>query len=83
MPTACAILAVGMLVLALANQLIVAMGGALCCGAGYALYNVTVMTARQQLTPDQLRGRVSSLGRSVSWGVLPLGSLGGGCSRAP
>jgi MFS family permease len=77
-PTACAILAVGMLVLALANQLIVAMGGALCCGAGYALYNVTVMTARQQLTPDQLRGRVSSLGRSVSWGVLPLGSLGGG-----
>jgi len=77
-PAACAVLAGGMLVVALASQLIVAMGGALCCGAGYALYNVTATTVRQQLIPDQLRGRVSSLSRSVSWGVLPLGSLGGG-----
>ena len=77
-PAACAVLAGGMLVVALASQLIVAMGGALCCGAGYALYNVTATTVRQQLIPDKLRGRVSSLSRSVSWGVLPLGSLGGG-----
>jgi MFS family permease len=77
-PVACAIIAAGMLVLASASLLIVAMIGSLCVGAGYGLYNVTVTTARQQLTPDKWRGRVDSLNRSVSWGVLPLGSLGGG-----
>lgn len=77
-PASCAILAVGMLVLTIASHLVVAMGGALCCGAGYGLYNVTATTARQQMTPDNLRGRVSSVGRTLAWGVLPLGSLGGG-----
>jgi MFS family permease len=75
---ACLVIATGMAVLALAGGLVPALGGALCTGAGYAIYNVTVTTLRQRLTPAERRGRADSFHRTVAWGVLPIGSLVGG-----
>lgn len=41
-------------------------------------WNVVSVTLRQTLTPDALRGRVSSAARMVSWGSQPLGAVMGG-----
>ncbi|HEY5579195.1 MAG TPA: MFS transporter [Acidimicrobiia bacterium] len=50
--------------------------------AGYGLFstswNVVSVTLRQELTPDQLRGRVASVARLLAWGTQPLGALLGG-----
>jgi MFS family permease len=77
-PLACLVVTAGMVLIAVANGLLVAIIGSVCTGIGFALYNVTVVTARQELTPDKWRGRADSLSRSVAWGVLPAGSLLGG-----
>ncbi|MEV8633624.1 MFS transporter [Streptosporangium sp. NPDC051023] len=42
------------------------------------IYNVTIITLRQAVTPDHLLGRVVATVRMVSWGALALGSLAGG-----
>lgn len=41
-------------------------------------WNVVSVSLRQTLTPDALRGRVSSAARMVSWGAQPLGAIVGG-----
>jgi len=41
-------------------------------------WNVVSVSLRQNLTPDGLRGRVSSAARMVSWGTQPLGAVVGG-----
>ena len=41
-------------------------------------WNVVSVSLRQTLTPDELRGRVSSAARMVSWGTQPLGAVMGG-----
>lgn len=41
-------------------------------------YNVIVMTRRQHLTPDALRGRVHTSMRVLIWGTMPLGALAAG-----
>lgn len=41
-------------------------------------WNVVSVSLRQNLTPDALRGRVSSAARMVSWGTQPLGAVVGG-----
>lgn len=46
--------------------------------AGDALYNVTVSSLRQSLTPDRLLGRVAASARFVFWGAQPFGALLGG-----
>ena len=47
-------------------------------GAGSAVWRVICAVLRQRLTPAELIGRVSSAGRAISWGVLPLGAALGG-----
>ena len=47
-------------------------------GIGVALWNVIVISLRQQLTPDALLGRMNSCYRLVAWGTIPLGNLAGG-----
>lgn len=47
-------------------------------GIGVALWNVSVVTVRQRLTPPALLGRVVSAYRLVSWGAMPVGALAGG-----
>ncbi|MFE7129659.1 MFS transporter [Streptomyces sp. NPDC057638] len=44
-------------------------------GFGGGLWNVTVVTLRQQLIPDELLGRVSSASRLIAWGGMPLGAV--------
>jgi predicted MFS family arabinose efflux permease len=46
--------------------------------AGGTTYNVIVMTRRQHLTPDALRGRVHTSMRVLIWGTMPLGALAAG-----
>lgn len=40
--------------------------------------NVNGITVRQQLTPDEMQGRVNTTGRMISWGGTPFGALIGG-----
>lgn len=40
--------------------------------------HVLAVTARQQLCPDRLLGRVSATMELMTWGVMPLGALAGG-----
>jgi predicted MFS family arabinose efflux permease len=47
-------------------------------GFQVTLWNVTVVSLRQELVPDRLRGRVAGASRLVTWGVQPLGALAGG-----
>ncbi len=42
------------------------------------LYNVSVVSLRQLVTPADLQGRTAAAGRVVIWGAQPLGALGGG-----
>ena len=47
-------------------------------GIGIGVANSHAITVRQLATPDQLRGRVNSAYRLISWGAIPVGaSLGG------
>ncbi|MGH3679249.1 MAG: hypothetical protein ACRDT2_03045 [Natronosporangium sp.] len=39
------------------------------------VYNVTQVSFRQALTPDQLLGRMNATIRFVVWGTMPLGGL--------
>jgi predicted MFS family arabinose efflux permease len=45
-----------------------------------ASWNVVVISLRQELTPDELRGRVASDARTLAFGAVPLGALLGGAS---
>jgi MFS family permease len=40
--------------------------------------NVNGITVRQQLTPDEMQGRVNTTGRMIAWGGTPFGALVGG-----
>ena len=56
------------------------LAGIFMVGFGFTMtgWNVVSVSLRQELTPDDLRGRVSSASRMISWGVQPLGALTGG-----
>jgi hypothetical protein len=47
-------------------------------GAALAVQLVSYMTLRALITPDELLGRVSSVSRTVTVGLQPLGMLAGG-----
>jgi MFS family permease len=47
-------------------------------GVGSTLYNVTVISLRQAITPDHLLGRVVASARMVAVGTQPVGALIGG-----
>jgi MFS family permease len=42
---------------------------------GVVLYNVSVISLTQALTPERLLGRVNASRRFIVWGTIPLGSL--------
>ena len=56
----------------------VAGGILLTWGSLVTAWNVIAVTLRQSLTPDRLRGRVSSASRLIAWGAQPFGALLGG-----
>lgn len=42
---------------------------------GSMLWNVVAVPLRQRLTPPELLGRVNSVYRFISWGMIPLGAI--------
>ncbi|MFC6017943.1 MFS transporter [Plantactinospora solaniradicis] len=40
--------------------------------------SINGITVRQQLTPDELQGRVNTTGRMIAWGGTPFGAIVGG-----
>ena len=55
--------------------------GAVCfavSAGSISVFNVQVMSVRQALVPEHLFGRVQGAYRTVLWGGIPLGTLGGG-----
>ncbi|WP_207757453.1 MFS transporter [Nonomuraea cypriaca] len=45
---------------------------------GWPMFNVTVISFRQSVTPDHLLGRVNATMRTIAWSALALGALLGG-----
>jgi MFS family permease len=43
-----------------------------------SVFNITLISARQQMAPDALQGRVNATMRFLNWFTLPFGSLLGG-----
>ena len=60
-----------------ADPLLLGAVGAACAFIG-PLWNVVIVTYVTVLVPDELLGRVTSAVMTLSWGVLPLASLGAG-----
>ncbi|MFI5611569.1 MFS transporter [Amycolatopsis sp. NPDC051903] len=57
----------------------VVLGALLACnGFATTLWSVVTVSLRQQVVPEELRGRVHSVYRMLGWGLMPLGSLVGG-----
>ncbi|MEW5991479.1 MAG: MFS transporter [Chloroflexota bacterium] len=51
-------------------------------GVMLTFWNVAVITIRQRLVPDELRGRVMSAYRLLSWGSQPIGAVAGGVTAS-
>jgi MFS family permease len=47
-------------------------------GFGGVVYNVTIRSFVQAVTPNRLLGRTTAIVRTIVWGVIPLGTLLGG-----
>jgi MFS family permease len=47
-------------------------------GFGGVVYNVSIRSLLQAVTPNRLLGRATAVGRTIVWGVIPLGTLAGG-----
>ena len=47
-------------------------------GSQITSWNVVAVSLRQELTPDETRGRVAGASRMLTWGSMPLGALFGG-----
>jgi MFS family permease len=45
---------------------------------GIPVFDITVISARQAVTPEHLQGRASATVRTLSWGTLAIGALLGG-----
>lgn len=56
--------------------------GVLLLGAASTLGNVVSMSLRQRLVPPSMLGRVGGAGRTLSFGLMPLGALLGGVAAA-
>jgi MFS family permease len=63
------------------NPVVVALG-VFIVGVSTSLWNVTNITLRQQLVPDELRGRIAASSRLITWGSQPIGAAMGGATAA-
>lgn len=71
-------LGIGAVVMGSTSSALVAATVAGFYGLLIGLWNVVAISLRQRLTPDELRGRVSSVARLLAWGTQPVGALLGG-----
>ncbi len=49
-----------------------------CIGAATVLFNVSSMSLRQKIVPNELLGRASNAAIALAWCAIPVGSLAGG-----
>jgi MFS family permease len=70
--------AMSLLIVALGTTVTYAAVGMVLLGIATMIYNVIAVTVRQQRTPDQLLGRVSSVFNVLGVGSLPLAALAAG-----
>ena len=61
-----------------ATPLAVLMGAEFLVGVCDSIYNVSQVSLRQSVTPDQLQGRMTATLRTMFWGAWPLANLAGG-----
>jgi MFS family permease len=61
-----------------AEQIPILLGAAFIAGIAQSVVLVTYLTARSNLSPDALLGRVGSTARTISLGLQPIGMLVGG-----
>jgi MFS family permease len=73
-----ALFAAAIVLLALATSPVVGMAGWVCWEYAYATSITNGINVRQQLTPDEMQGRVNTTGRMIAWGGTPFGALVGG-----
>ncbi|GAA1570879.1 MFS transporter [Dactylosporangium maewongense] len=59
-------------------RLWLAAAGSIVFGIGVVVYNVTQVSFRQTITPDDLLGRMNATMRFIVWGTMPIGGLVGG-----
>lgn len=67
-----------MLGLAATRSPVIAVAMYVLIGVGTGLWIATNTTVRQRITPPELLGRMNSIYRAVSWGVVPFGAAFGG-----
>jgi MFS family permease len=60
------------------DQIPILLGAAAITGSAQSVVLVTYLTARSNLSPDALLGRVGSTARTISLGLQPIGMLAGG-----
>lgn len=51
-------------------------------GIATTLWNVVAISLRQELTPDEMRGRAAAAGKMIAFGAEPIGALVGGLVAA-
>jgi len=68
-------------IVAFPHPVVVALG-VLVVGVSTSLWNVANITLRQQLVPDELRGRIAASSRLITWGSQPVGATLGGVAAA-
>ena len=76
------VMAASQAVLGLSANVIIAAAMLAAGSAAFALFNMTAVTMRQRLVPDNLLGRITSLYLSVADGSEALGALAGGVFAA-
>jgi len=52
--------------------------GLMVLGFAAVVFNVTVISFQQAVTPDRMLGRLNATRRFIVWGVIPLGTIIGG-----
>jgi MFS family permease len=70
------------IVLVAAPHPVIVAAGVLVFGVSTSLWNVANISLRQQLVPDELRGRIAASSRLITWGSQPIGAAVGGASAA-
>ncbi|WP_162794971.1 MFS transporter [Nonomuraea lactucae] len=73
----------GAILLPLSTGAVALSGGLFVVYVGAVIFNVLQVSLCQIVTPARLLGRMNSVFRFVTWGMVPLGAAGGGLLVAP
>jgi MFS family permease len=80
LPVSVATIGTAYLVVPLVHHPLTAAASFVLVGAASVVWNVITVSLRQEIIPEHLFGRVNSVYRLVSWGVMPIGAIAAGSS---